>query len=79
MALTVGDLTAAHLGRPFTLTPPDEPTGPRTSQLVRVQHNAPSHDSLGQPYPAQTLLVLGAWSGALPPTHPIIEEVEPRG
>ena len=75
--MTVGELTAAHVGTRVALEVVSsvvQPWGETvtesrtvTGDVVRVQHNA-----------GQTLLVLGSWSGALDPTHPItIEPVEP--
>lgn len=74
MPLTVGDLTAAHLGETFTLDAPEGLWGgdnPVTAILNRVQHNGPTVDPLGGERPAQTLLSLGPCGVALPPTHPI--------
>lgn len=67
--MTVGDLTAHHLGNTFTITVPVGLDGAETytGPLRRVQHDA----SMGAP---QTLVVVGSWSGPLDPTHPVLEE-----
>lgn len=71
--MTVGELTHAHVGQVVTLdveASTVQPWGETvteartvTGDVVRVQHNA-----------GETLLVLGSWSGALDPTHPITIE-----
>lgn len=72
--MTVGELTAAHVGAHVTLEVESsvaQPWGETvtetrtvTGDVVRVQHNA-----------GQTLLVLASWSGALDPTHHITIEM----
>lgn len=73
-AITVGDLSAAHVGVRFEFTPPPNLSGHAETlvgEMTRVQHNAPTLNHEGQSVPAQTLLVFGPWSGPLDPTHPI--------
>ena len=74
--MTVGELTAAHVGTRVALEVVSsvvQPWGETvtearavTGDVVRVQHNA-----------TETLLVLGSWSGALAPDHPITIETVP--
>lgn len=74
MPLTVGDLTAAHLGETFTLDVPEGLWGgdnPITAPLSRVQHDGPTTDPLGAEQPARTLVSLGPCGVTLDPTHPI--------
>ena len=71
-SLTVGDLSADHLGCTVALDVPfDGGTEPHVGLLLRVQHNAPTPTDVGTLDPAQTLLVVDSWSGPLDPTHPV--------
>lgn len=72
--LTVGDLCAAHLGQTLTITVPAGLGGALetyTDALTRVQHDGPHPRPDGIDQPAQTLVVIGSWSGPLDPTHPV--------
>lgn len=70
--LTVGDLCATHLGRPVTaVVPVGEATETISGTLARVQHDGPHNPPEGDAMAAQTLVVVGPWSGPLDPDHPV--------
>lgn len=77
--MTVGDLTAAHVGAAVSLEvtvsitqpwdlEPTTTTSTVAGEVVRIQHNT-----------GETLLSLTSWSGRLSPDHPIIIETTEAG